>query len=149
MKGSLDTVFLGVTFLGRALQQATPAVKMSEAASILDNNTVLSRPAIEAFLLTWAECDKVLKDAGADRPDLDRIRQGGTIFGLKWKVGAIVSSSALPEELKDSVFPYVELSFNIRHLDGSVVPHSFQMTYTEFQDFFGQVKDAATAMDLV
>ena len=150
-KSALERVSLAVTFLGRALQQASPAVGMKEAASVLDGNTVLSRPAIELFLLSWKEADKAILEAKADGGaglDLDRIRQGGTLFDLQWKIGTIVNASTL-ETGDEITCPYVELFFNVRHLDGSVGSHNFQMSYHEFQDFLSQVKDAAEAMDSV
>ena len=125
------------------------------AASILDSTTVLSRSTIELFLLTWVDSEKAVAAAaesgkGSQGFDLDKIRQGGAMFDLKWKICSIVNASVNTGVFKgsDKVFPYVEIAFKIRHGDGIVTAHDFSMSYDGFQDFLGQVKDACTAMDM-
>lgn len=153
VKGAaLETVLLAVSFLGRALHSASPTVGMKEAASVLDSNTLLSRPAIELFLVAWKDCDKEIteatKEEGNFSLELDRIRQGGALFDLKWKIGSIMDASTISGS-ENLCCPYVELSFKVRHLDGDVDSHVFQLSYHEFQDFYLQVKEAAAVMDAV
>jgi hypothetical protein len=131
------------TFIGMTLMRASPSINMKEAAAILDSTTVLSRDAIQQFLYTWFEDDD--DESGGPKLDLDRIRQGGTLYDLKWRIGAIIDSNAEDH----STIPYVDISFNVRNLDGYVNAHHFQLGYRDFYEFLSQIRSAAIAMDSV
>ncbi len=126
------------TYLGRTMQQASPAVDAKVAAATLDSSTTLSRLAIEKILFSW-------EAAAAEGTVKAAIHQGGTLFGLKWRIGVALDSSTV----KNLTAPYVTLSFNVRQTSGTVESHSLELTIPEFKNFTKAFKNAAEVMDQV
>jgi hypothetical protein len=67
----------------------------------------------------------------------------GQLVSMDWQLGMTMSSSSC----RSLHSPYLTLQLNVADPSGSLIQRTLQLTIAEFQNFAGQLKDMASALE--
>ncbi|XP_062831638.1 COMM domain-containing protein 6 isoform X3 [Anolis carolinensis] len=69
----------------------------------------------------------------------------GQLIDFQWKLGMAVSS----DNCKSLKSPYVTIAMKVADASGHITSKTFEMTVSQFQNFYSQFKEMASILETV
>ena len=137
-KSELKDEYDSLLYIFTSMTNATPVINDSALIiSILDMNTYLSTDAINSIVAA----KEFANQSAAASAVISAATNG--IENLKWKIGVSIASSSC----NNLMAPFVSLSFDVKEKSGQLRSHSFELMYSEFQEFHRMFAQVASVMD--
>ncbi|NXG81529.1 COMD6 protein, partial [Stercorarius parasiticus] len=103
--------------------------------------SALPKHAVQVIRYVWNEQGKSI---GVSE-DARNMATMGQFVDIKWKLGVAMSSDAC-RSLK---YPYVTVMLTVADPSGQITDKSFEMTISQFKNFFKQFKEMAAVLETV
>ncbi|XP_042316674.1 COMM domain-containing protein 6 isoform X2 [Sceloporus undulatus] len=101
----------------------------------------LPKQAVQVIRHVWNEQGRAVMEA----EDAKNVVAVGQLIDFQWKLGMAVSS----DNCKSLKSPYVTMAVKVADASGHITSKTFEMTVSQFQNFYSQFKEMASVLEMV